>query len=79
MPSPCEGLVAHLGLVGGTGRSRKVDTRLPGTGNSNSHGARPVHRIFSMIEWIRTSRLSISLYRAQDPCASRRSKEARAS
>ena len=22
---------------------RKVDIRLPGTGNSNSHGARPVH------------------------------------
>ena len=30
--------------------------RLPGNGNSNSHGARPVH---SMIKWIRTSRLSI--------------------
>jgi len=38
---------------------RKVDTRLPGTGNSNSHGARPVHQIISMIKWIRTSRLSI--------------------
>ena len=23
--------------------SRKVDIRLPGKGNSNSHGARPVH------------------------------------
>ena len=23
--------------------TRKVDTRLPGKGNSNSHGARPVH------------------------------------
>ena len=23
--------------------SRKVDVRLPGKGNSNSHGARPVH------------------------------------
>jgi len=27
--------------------------------NSNSHGARPVHLIFTMIKWIRTSRLSI--------------------
>jgi hypothetical protein len=33
--------------------------RLPGKGNSNSHGARPVHQIFSMIKRIRTSRLSI--------------------
>ena len=38
---------------------RKVDIRLPGKGNSNSHGARPVHQIISMIKWIRTSRLSI--------------------
>ena len=37
----------------------KVDMRLPGKGNSNSHGARPVHQIISMIKWIRTSRLSI--------------------
>ena len=28
-------------------------------GNSNSHGARPVHLIIVMIKWIRTSRLSI--------------------
>jgi len=28
-------------------------------GNSNSHGARPVHLIITMITWIRTSRLSI--------------------
>ena len=33
----------------------KVDVRLPGKG----HGARPVHRIITMIKWIRTSRLSI--------------------
>ena len=39
--------------------SRKVDDRLPGTGNSNSHGARPVHLIIMLIKWIRTSRLSI--------------------
>jgi len=39
--------------------SRKVDIGLPGKGNSNSHGARPVHQIISMIHWIRTSRLAI--------------------
>jgi len=33
--------------------------RLPGKENSNSHGARPVYQIMSMIEWFRTSRLSI--------------------
>jgi len=38
---------------------RKVDVRLPGKGNSNSNGARPVHLIITMIKWIRTSRLSI--------------------
>jgi len=31
----------------------------PGKGNSNSHGARPVHLIITTIKWIRTSRLSI--------------------
>jgi hypothetical protein len=36
-----------------------MDVRLPGNGNSNSHGARPVHSIISMIKWIWTSRLSI--------------------
>ena len=39
---------------------RKVDVRLPGKGNSNSHGARPVHLIITMIKWIRTSRLSVN-------------------
>ena len=38
---------------------RKVDVRLPEQGNSNSHGARPVHLIITMIKWLRTSRLSI--------------------
>ena len=38
---------------------RKVDVRLPEKGNSNSHGARPVHLIITMIKWIRTSRFSI--------------------
>jgi len=37
----------------------KVDVRLPGKGNSNSHGPRPVHLIITMMKWIRTSRLSI--------------------
>ena len=29
--------------------------RLPGKGNSNSHGEGPVHKIISMIKWIQTS------------------------
>jgi len=32
---------------------RKVDVRLPGKGDSNSHGARPVHLIIKVIKWIR--------------------------
>ena len=40
---------------------RKVDVRLPGKRNSNSHGARPVHLIITLIKWIRTSRLSIKI------------------
>jgi len=39
--------------------TRKVDVRLPGKGDSNSHGARPVILIITMIKWIRTSTLSI--------------------
>ena len=31
---------------------RKVDIRLPGEVNSNSHGARPVHQIISMVKWL---------------------------
>jgi hypothetical protein len=38
--------------------SRKVDGRLHGKGNSNSHGARPVLPIITMINRIRTRRLS---------------------
>ena len=45
------------GLVNENICTRKVDVRLPGKGNSNSHGARPVHPIIMMIKW--TSRLSI--------------------
>ena len=37
---------------------RKVRFR-PGKGNSNSHGARPVHLTITMIKWIRTNRLTI--------------------
>ena len=43
-----------------TDPTRKVDVRLPGKGNSNSHCARPVHLIITMIKWIRTSSLSIN-------------------
>jgi len=43
--------------------TRKVDVRLPGKENSNSHGARPVHLFITMIKWIRTSRLSIQTSR----------------
>jgi len=38
---------------------RKVDVRLPGKGDSNTLGARPVHLIITMIKWFRTSRMSI--------------------
>jgi len=37
-------------------RPKVSDVRLPGKGNSNSHGARPVHLIITMIKWFRTSR-----------------------
>ena len=37
---------------------RKVDVRLPGKDDSNSHGARLVDLLISMIKWIRTCRLS---------------------
>ena len=47
---------------------KKVDIRLPRQGNSNSHGARPVHLIISMIKWIRTSRLSIKNSLPGVPC-----------
>jgi hypothetical protein len=52
---------------------RKV--RLPRKGNSNSHGARPVHQIITIMKLIRTSRLSIenspSLL-SLSPCSTRR-------
>jgi len=46
-----------------------LDVRLPGKGNSNSHGAKPVHLIITMIEWIRTNRLLIkNLLSPQTTC-----------
>ena len=51
---------------------RKADIRLPGKGDSNSHDARPVHLIVSMLKWIRTSRSSIKnpLFLADAPPSS---------
>ena len=42
-----------------SGERRYEDVRLPGKGNSNSHGARPVHQIISIIKWIWTSSSSL--------------------
>ena len=39
---------------------REVHVKLPGKGNSNSRGARPVHLIITMEKWTLTSRLSIN-------------------
>ena len=60
---PKNGLMEDL-----SGYARKVDVRLPGQGNSNSHGERPVHLIITMIKWIRTSRLSITLSLSLSGC-----------
>jgi hypothetical protein len=46
---------------------RKADIRLPGKGNPNSQGARPVHKIISKIKWIRTSRSSIKISPSAPP------------
>ena len=49
----------------GRGGGRPEVRRQPAhKGNSNPHGARPVHLIITMIKWVRTRRLSIknSLY-----------------
>jgi hypothetical protein len=40
-------------------RHGKVDVRLPGEGNSHSHGAGPVYYNMEMMWWIWTSMLSI--------------------
>jgi len=50
-------------------RDRKVDVRLPGKGNSNSHGARPVDLIITMIKWFRDRRLKEGV---RQPCQPRR-------
>jgi len=42
-------LVAIVGARDLPAESRKVDVRLPTRGNSNSHGARPVHLILSYL------------------------------
>jgi len=59
MDPPCESSAAAGASDDSDLRLRKVDIRLPGKGNPNSHGARQVHLIITMIKWIRTSRLSI--------------------
>ena len=56
---PFRFLETWTGSCVGTTGYRKIDIRLPGNGNSNSHGARPVHRIILMIKWTRISRLSM--------------------
>jgi len=68
-----------LSLVSGdeTRRRRKVDVRLPGKGNSNSHGARPDHLIITMMVWIRTSRLSIKNSLSGDETSRRRRRRRR--
>ena len=43
---------------------RKVDVWLPGKGNSNPHGARPIHQIITMMKWSWASRLSINKSRS---------------
>ena len=45
---------------------RKVDVRLSGKGNPNSHGARPVRQIISMIKWTRTSGFILQYLRLID-------------
>ena len=40
-------------------KARKEDVRLPGREDLDSHGARPVHLIFTMTKWVWTSRLSM--------------------
>ena len=40
--------------------TRKVDVRLPGNGNANSHGARPVHQIkVALDQWVVNEELSL--------------------
>jgi hypothetical protein len=48
----------YFPAASGSWRLKKVDVRLACKGNSNSHDARPVHLIITMIQWIRTSSFS---------------------
>jgi len=54
-------------------RVRQIGVRLPGEGNSDSHGARQVHLIFTMIKMIRTSRMSLQNALSGHPTLSRSS------
>ena len=58
-------------------RTRKLDMRLSGKGNSSSHGARPVQPIISIITWIRTSGFLIKIYLSLQDAQSPRSDGAR--
>jgi len=49
------------------GAAANAPRRCCAQGNSNSHGARPVHLIITMIKWIRTSRLSIKNSLSRQP------------
>ena len=57
-PRPIQTLPGSVDRHGGY-LAGKVDERLPEKGKSDSHGARPVHIIITMIKWIRTNRLSV--------------------
>ena len=67
------GVMGQSHKVRGFKRHRRVDVRLPGKGDSNSHGARPVHLVITIMKWIRTSRLAkknsltLSLFKKQLP------------
>ena len=51
--------------------NQNVDARLPGKGNSNSYGARLVHRIITMMKCMWTSRLSVQNSSSRVPQYSR--------
>jgi len=43
LPPRANGILKRFVFRQGLDRARKVDVRLPGKGNSNYHGARPVY------------------------------------
>ena len=58
--------------------TRRADVRLPGKGNFNSHGARPVHLIITMMNWIQAGRLSTKYcVSSKRPCHPRCNHESR--